>query len=214
MVQNEFIVLRKSLVSRPFLSSQQHFANHSNVLAQDVSRKTNLYGELTMTSNRPPETRPPNPTRERDRNPSARRRSRIMLRGSLAIVLAGHAAVGAFFIVFSAPFVRWAWAMAGAVVGAGAEAWVLSWVGPFCGGWLFGLAVGWALVLARVGVLAVGMALVSGPVGMALALARCKLLECSSQSHTFLILAGTSLAGLYLGWLIGTVLRLFSVLPS
>lgn len=134
----------------------------------------------------------------------------------LAIVLAGYATVGTSFGVSSAP------------LGAGTLAITLA--VTLCGFGASGSAGG---VPAKVAALAGFGAGTVGVAALAVALARLaaliiavptgsvvivvwagagagagdRLLESFSRSHTFLILAGTSLAGLGLGWLIGTMWR-------
>lgn len=159
-----------------------------------------------MTSNRSPETRPPNSTDERHRNPSAGMRSNTIPWIHLALVLTGHATMGVFLARGSAPLsvsasawfltlagtLDWAWAMAwasaGALNGALARALILLGIGS--------LVLVWLLLGAGIGSLA----------GVCFGFLAWKKLEAFSRLHTFLILAGPSLAGLGLGWLIGTVL--------
>jgi serine/threonine-protein kinase len=127
-----------------------------------------------------------------NQKPPARRRSNTIPWISLAFVLAGYAAIGTSFVVSSAPLRALPLALALALVGAGAETWALA------------LALALTVVLALAGSLAVVGGLVGVGVG---ALAKGELLESFSRSHIFMILAGTSLVGLGLGWLIGTVWR-------
>jgi serine/threonine protein kinase len=144
------------------------------------------------------------------RYPAARKRSSPIPWTRLAFVLAGYATMGAVYTLSSAPL--WVWAVAavgaGAVAGAGAKAWAVAvavavveavtmavaeaWAEAWT--WAWAVVGAWAWAWAGIG-------------AVAEAWAEDKLLESCNRSHTFLILIGSSLAGLGLGGLIGTALR-------
>lgn len=152
-----------------------------------------------------------------DQNLFARRQSRTIPWVSLALVLIGYATTGAMFTISSVPLWVWASALGSALVGVVAGDWfvvdrgwslisVMAGVGAL--GWAYVLAGAvfvagvnawaWASTLTMVGSIAVSVAAF---------LAVVELLKSFGPLHTFLILAGASLAGLSLGWLIGIMLQ-------
>ncbi len=121
---------------------------------------------------------------------------RLMILGLL------YAIGGMLLTSASAPL--WVWAVAGVVALGGAATWAVAVAGVEGGAAAMALPVAMtaALALALAAFLAWTWAVVVAvAVIVAVIVAGAKLLTAFSQFHTFLILAGTSLSGLGLGWL-------------